>query len=109
MEPLITLNIYGDDDEIIKTYSQTNIPWSILKKAISVGDCLSQENASPLDFINEIETLVCEAFRNRIPQEELEQASIEDVINTFYQIANSAGIVKKNITPLKKPSKKAQK
>lgn len=82
-----TLNIYGENDEIIKTYETDHIRWGVFLNAIKLNDEIKNKSISKQfetvnDFIKSI-------FKG-LTDEELEQADGRDVMNTFKQLLSSA-------------------
>jgi hypothetical protein len=86
----IELDLYGPDDEKIKTLKRLIVPWGILKKAvrltknIGTGEDVTEEN------IDEIAGLVIEIFGEaNVTREELDQCTdVGDMLAVINAIAN---------------------
>mgnify|MGYP003521619066 FL=1 len=89
-----TLNIYGTDDEIIKTYSTNIVPWGVFVQAASLQERLINE--SPLNQIKAIGELLQMLFAG-LAEEELQHADVNDVMNTFKQITSGGAKIGENI------------
>lgn len=82
-----SLNIYGNDDEIIKTYSTNKVRWGVFMQAIEMQDGL--EEKTPAEQLEMVSVFMKKLFPE-ITDAELECADMGDVFNTFKQIANKA-------------------
>ncbi|MBO7735957.1 MAG: hypothetical protein J6S67_25535 [Methanobrevibacter sp.] len=83
------LNIYGNNDEILKTYGTDKIRWGVLMEALKLKDELDKDKDGQFEVIN---TFLKKIFPD-ITDEDLANADYEDVINTFVQICNKAGSI----------------
>lgn len=82
-----TLNIYGENDEIIKKYETSVIRWKFFKRAVELQDEIKDKNdAEQLNAIIEF----MKAIFIGLTDEEAENADAFDIINTFKQIVNKA-------------------
>lgn len=84
------LNIYGNNDEILKTYATDKVRWGVFLQALEVQDGLQDKPASEqfemiTDFIKKIFP--------ELTDEDLERADADDVFNTFKQLANKASAI----------------
>lgn len=81
------LNIYGEDDEIIKHFETERVRWGIFMQALEL-----QESLKGADARKTIETI--NQFMKRIfvglSDEDLCDADVDDVMNTFKQLINKA-------------------
>lgn len=80
-----SLNIYGKDDEIIKTFSTEMVRWGVLTQAVKVQEGLDKLNAVEQfavinDFMKKIFPELTDA--------DLDNADMGDVMNTFKQLLN---------------------
>lgn len=83
------LNIYGENDEIIKKYETNHIRWKVFLNAIDLEETLKdQPNESEA-----ISSFVKSMFVG-LTDEELEQADGLDVLNTFKQLVAKARKIK---------------
>lgn len=81
------LNIYGTDDEILKTYRTAHVRWSVFIKAIQLQEKL--KNAAPDEQFNSIAEFVLTLF-DGMTQDELYKADAFDVMAVFTQLVNKA-------------------
>lgn len=75
------LNIYGENDEIIKTYETDHVRWGVFTKAIKAS-----ENDNSFDAISEIVKMIFVGLTD----EEIAKADYNDVIANFVQLTNQA-------------------
>ena len=81
------LNIYGADDEIIKTFATDKIRWGVFMQAQELAE--KAEKMQPADQIKAISDFMKKIFPT-ITAADLEGADADDVINTFKQLINKA-------------------
>lgn len=81
------LNIYGENDEILKTYSTSHIRWGLLKAALELQDSIKDDSIS--EQVSAISTFAKEIFIG-LTDEELNNAASEDVIANFKQLTRMA-------------------
>ena len=86
-----TLNIYGENDEIVKTYETNIIRWRMFTKAVELQDKIKSESEE--EQIKAIAKFVCSIFPG-LTIEETEDADAFDLMNTFNQIINKAKMIK---------------
>ncbi|MBQ3969754.1 MAG: hypothetical protein II685_04630 [Clostridia bacterium] len=77
------LNIYGEDDEIIKKYETDHIRFGVLVEAAKITDMTDDKTES-------IKKLVKRVFVG-LTDEEIMLADWTDVVNTFIQVSAMAG------------------
>ena len=81
------LNIYGKDDEIVNTFTTDKVRWGVFLQALEVQESLSKKNAAQqFEIIN---SFVKKIFPG-LTDKDLEDADIDDVMNTFRQLINKA-------------------
>lgn len=81
------LNIYGKDDEIVKTFTTDKVRWGVFLQALEVQEGLADKTpAEQFDIINRF---VKKLFPD-LTDKDLENADIDDVMNTFKQLINKA-------------------
>jgi hypothetical protein len=97
MHNFISLNLYDENDEVIKTVEKSIVKWGVMKKAIRLGKGMDVENFEEADF-DKITQFVCEVFDNKVSVKELEDsADMQDVFAVFKAIINKANTM--NISP----------
>lgn len=81
------LNIYGKDDEIINTFTTDKVRWGVFLQALEVQE--GMEKLSPAEQFDTINRFVKKIFPE-LTDKDLENADIDDVMNTFRQLINKA-------------------
>lgn len=81
------LNIYGKDDEILKTFTTDKVRWGVFLQALEVQEGLA--TMSPAKQFETINRFVKKIFPE-LTDADLENADIDDVMNTFKQLINKA-------------------
>lgn len=81
------LNIYGENDEIIKRYETDHIRFGILLEALEFDE--KSEKMSKADQIKGANAIVKRIFYG-LTDAELANADIEDVFNTYKQVLQQA-------------------
>lgn len=81
------LNIYGEQDEILKKYETDHIRWSTFLQAVKLQDEIKSKDAA--EQFKAINGFVKSIFVG-LTDEELSKADGLDVINTFKQILSAA-------------------
>lgn len=91
------LNVYGEDDAVVKTFATDRIRWGVFLQAIQIHEEIAGKNPS------EQYALVGEFIKKLFPgitDADIENAEAQDVLNTFWLLVNKAnrigGNTKKN-------------
>lgn len=79
------LNIYGDDNEITKTHTTDFVRWGVYLQALKLNDNLTEK--TPAEQLEAVNTFVKKIFP-ALTDAELENADVDDVLNTFRQLIN---------------------
>lgn len=77
------LNIYGENDEIVKKYSTNICSWGVFIQAAEMSEALNEKSA--VEQISAVGDVLKSVFRG-LTSEELNCADASDVMNTFEQI-----------------------
>ena len=77
------LNIYGENDEIVKKYETDVVRWKVFMQALEFYN--GKEGRTAEEQFAGINSFVKMIF-NALTDEELENASVDDVLNTFNQL-----------------------
>lgn len=85
------LNIYGENDEIVKQYSTNICSWGIFIQAAEMSETLHEKSAS--EQISAVGDILKSVFRG-LTSEELKCADAFDVMNTFQQIVSGGQKIK---------------
>lgn len=82
------LNIYGKDDEIIKSFSTSHLRWGLLVSAVDLQERIKDDSAE--EQIKAINEFMLEVFPG-MTEEDLRYADSMDVMNVFAQIGKLTG------------------
>lgn len=85
------LNIYGDDDEIIKTYRTAHVRWGIFTEAIKLKEDIKDKE--PEAQLEAVSNFMKQIFHG-LTDEHMQLADVFDVFNTFNMIVNKANSIK---------------
>lgn len=81
------LNVYGKDDEIVKTFATDRIRWGVFLLAISTHEEIAKRKP------DEQYALIGEFIKKLFPgitDADIENAEARDVLNTFWLLVNKA-------------------
>ena len=87
---LVELNIYGDNDEIIKTFSTNRVRWGLIVKAVELEEKLEDEKTTFCDQVDMLNDFVMSVFPD-MSQNDVLMADFNDIKNVFKMISNMAG------------------
>lgn len=87
------LPIYGENDELVKTYATDHIRWKLFIKAAEIQGSAKLNGNDTADKIEQIADLLKNVFSG-ITDEDLENADVVDIFSTFEQIANIGNSIK---------------
>lgn len=90
------LNIYGNDDEILKTYKTDRVRWGVFMQALELQEGLSEKSAA--EQFKLINAFIKKIFPD-LTDADLEKADGDDVVNTFGQLLRKSekiGVKSKN-------------
>lgn len=91
------LNIYGDNDEIVKHFETEHVRWGIFVQALELEESL--KGATAQDMICAINEFIKRIFPS-ITDADLNNADVDDVMHTFKQLLSKAkkiGVNSKNV------------
>ena len=83
----LSLNIYGENDEILKTYETEHIRWRMFTEAVKIDD--EMKDASTAEQMDAVGNFVLSLFVG-MTRDELELADITDVFNVFNMVVKLA-------------------
>lgn len=86
------LNIYGDDEEILKKHEANVVRWEVFLQALEFYDKKGKTAAEEFEGVN----LFVKKIFPKLTDEELKKASVDDVLNTFKQLIAKARQIKGN-------------
>lgn len=87
------LPIYGENDELVKTYATDHIRWKLFIKAAEIQGSAKLNGDDTADKIEQIAELLKNVFSG-ITDEDLGNADVVDIFSTFEQIANIGDSIK---------------
>ena len=90
------LNIYGNNDEIVKTYATDKVRWGVFMQALELQDSLKEKDAA--EQFKLINSFVKKIFPD-LTDGDLECADSDDILNIFRQLlhkSNTIGVSSKN-------------
>lgn len=85
------LNIYGENDEIVKQYSTNICSWGVYIQAAEMSETLQEKSA--FEQISAVGEILKSVFRG-LTSDELNCADASDVMNTFQQIVSGGQKIK---------------
>ncbi len=90
------LNIYGENDEIVKRFETDRVRWGIFVQALELEESL--KSATAAGMITAVNEFVKKIFPN-LTDADLLDADVDDVLHTFQQLiakAKKIGVHAKN-------------
>lgn len=81
------LNIYGNNDEILKTFETDKVRWGVYMQALELSEAIKGQK--PAEQFKAINNFVKKIFPE-LTDADLENADADDVMNTFKQLLNRA-------------------
>ena len=81
------LNIYGENDAIVKTYATDNVMWGFYLEAVKASE--EMQDMTPIEQFEMVNGFVKRMFIG-LTDEELSHASGDDVMNVFNQLMRKA-------------------
>lgn len=87
-----SLNIYGNNDEVLKTYETDKVRWGLFLEAVRLQETEMDGKSIGEQFIL-INKMIKKVFPG-LTDEDLEQADGEDVFNTFNQLISKGNAIK---------------
>lgn len=81
------LNIYGENDVIVKTYGTDNVMWGFYLEAVKASE--EMQDMTPIEQFEMMSDFVKRMFIG-LTDEELAHASGDDVMNVFNQLMRKA-------------------
>lgn len=87
---IVSLNIYGDDDEILKTFSTNRVRWGLIVKAVELSERIEADDVTTTEQIKLLNDFVLSVFPT-MTQSDVEMADINDIKNVFKIVGNMSG------------------
>lgn len=81
-----SLNVYGEDSEIMKTVGTNFVPTGLFIRALKMSEEMKEKGKSELESFNLIVGIVLDLFPELTEDELMNNCDIGDVISIFKQI-----------------------
>jgi len=95
----MVVHLYGEDDEVLKTFTRSFVPWKMLKKAVKLSKEVNFEDLKAED-VDQIAGLVVEVFSDQFSLEDLDNgADVGEMLAVIENIVARANGVSLNPTP----------
>ena len=95
----MVVHLYGEDNEVLKTFSRSFVPWKMLKKAVKLSKEVNFEDLKAED-VDQIAGLVVEVFSDQFSLEDLDNgADVGEMLAVIENIVARANGVSLNPTP----------
>lgn len=82
-----TLNIYGENDAVIKTYETSHLRWRLFTEAVKTNEEI--KDADPAEQLEVVGDFMRSVFVG-LTAEEMELADANDILNNFQMIVKQA-------------------
>lgn len=86
----VEINIYGDDDSIINTFSTNHIRWGLIVTAVELQEKIDAGELSSAQQIKALNEFVLSVFPT-MTLNDVEMADVGDIFNVFKIIGNMSG------------------
>ena len=87
---IVELNIYGENDEILKTFTASRVRWGVIVKAVELQEQIDGGNMSTTEQIHFLNDFVLALFPT-MTQNDVEMADINDIKNVFKMVGQMSG------------------
>lgn len=95
----MVVHLYGEDNEVLKTFTRSFVPWKMLKKAVKLSKEVNFEDLKAED-VDQIAGLVVEVFSDQFSLEDLDNgADVGEMLAVIENIVARANGVSLNPTP----------
>jgi hypothetical protein len=88
----VELNIYGSNDEIIKTFSTNRVRWGLIVRAVELEEKMNDSSTGIKEQISLLNDFVLSIFPD-MTQTDVEAADYNDIKNVFKMVGNMAGAI----------------
>lgn len=95
----IQFTLYGDDDEILETYSRARVPLKFVERAMELGEALKGDTLTQ-NQLTALYQIVVDFYGSKFSIEELRKgADLGELISVIQSIATRAVEMMPNPTP----------
>lgn len=88
----VELNIYGSNDEIIKTFSTNRVRWGLIVRAVELEEKINDSSTGIKEQISLLNDFVLSIFPD-MTQKDVEAADYNDIKAVFKMVGNMAGAI----------------
>jgi hypothetical protein len=104
MNAPIVLNLYGEDNELIRTCTRTFVPWKMLKKAVTLNKKIGKKGVDEYEEsdLDALTTYIMEVFSGQDLTIDIldEQTDVTDMLNVVKAVMSKArGIMDPTLPP----------
>lgn len=90
MSSPMVIHLYSPDSEVEKSFSQSFVPWKLLKEAVRISKTLNKDEMQEED-VNALAGLVVAVFGDRFTVEDLNnKADVAEMVAVLNQIVATA-------------------
>ena len=84
---LLSINVYGENDEVLKTFETNKIRWRLFGEAVKINDEIKeQDTAAQMEVVG---NFVLSLFPG-MTADDLELCDVGDIFNTFKMVTTLA-------------------
>ena len=95
----MVIHLYGEDNEVKKSFSRSFVPWKMLKKAVKLSQDIDFDKLKAEDM-DQIAGLVVEVFGDQFTLEDLDDgADVGEMLVVIQNIVARANAIQLNPTP----------
>lgn len=87
---IVEMNIYDENDAIVKTFTANRVRWGLIVKAVDLQDAIDAGNVTGAEQIKLLNEFVLSLFPS-MTQSDLELADVNDIKNVFKIVGNMSG------------------
>lgn len=91
-----SLNVYGEDSEIIKTVETNFVPTGLFIRALKMSEEIKEKGSNELESFNIITGIVLDLFPSLTEDELMKCCDIGDVISIFKAVISRANEIAKS-------------
>jgi hypothetical protein len=104
MNAPIVLNLYGQDNELLRTCTRTFVPWKMLKKAVTLNKVIGKKQVDDYDEsdMDALTSYIIEVFSGQALSIEIldEQTDVTEMMNVVKAVMSKArGVMDPTIPP----------
>ncbi len=86
----VEINTYGNNDEILKTFSTNHIKWGLICRAVEIEEQINDGELKGTQSIKIVNDFIMSVFPE-MTQKDIEAADVGDIMNVFKMISGMGG------------------